>query len=71
MAEVKAIKRYGRVCADDGVRSLDVRSRDVPEYVKRTSKSKAGYAYEETSTRATVCDRHAEERWSEWKAPVS
>lgn len=68
---MKNSKRFGRVCADDGVRSKDVRTRQVPEYIKRTSSSKSGLSYENLSTKAMVCDMHARERWSEWTASES
>lgn len=68
---MKRSKRYGRRCQDDGVRSPDVRSREVPEYTRSVYTNKARIVFERTATRAMVCDKHAEERWSEWKASAS
>lgn len=68
---MKKTKRYGRRCVDDGVRSADVRTREVPEYTKSAHTNKAGYTFEKTSRRAMVCDEHAGARWSEWKASAS
>lgn len=68
---MKRSKRFGRRCQDDGVRSLDVRSRDVPEYIRGIHTSKSKRVFERTATRAMICDKHAEERWSEWKARAS